>query len=117
MSTCYVCRCCQQARGGLKDKPGKSADYYHTCYCLSGLAAAQYASNCVLGPRENLLRKADVLINVLEDKLEAALKFYARVDAGAGRAAGMDTGQGAEQPGSARAGKSAAAADVEMTHI
>ena len=24
----------QLPRGGLRDKPGKSADYYHTCYCL-----------------------------------------------------------------------------------
>lgn len=34
----------QGARGGLRDKPGKSPDYYHTCYCLSGLAQAQHAS-------------------------------------------------------------------------
>lgn len=26
------------ARGGLRDKPGKKPDLYHTCYCLSGLA-------------------------------------------------------------------------------
>lgn len=26
--------CLQQPRGGLRDKPGKAADYYHTCYCL-----------------------------------------------------------------------------------
>jgi protein farnesyltransferase subunit beta len=104
----------------LKDKPGKSADYYHTCYCLSGLAAAQYASNCVLGPRENLLRKADVLINVLEDKLEAALKFYAKSDAGA-TPAGKEAGTGGEQPGSQRAASkpsaAAAAADVEMANV
>ena len=36
--------------GGLRDKPGKSADFYHTCYCLSGLSSAQHASNTVLGP-------------------------------------------------------------------
>ena len=28
-------------RGGLLDKPGKSRDFYHTCYTLSGLALAQ----------------------------------------------------------------------------
>lgn len=43
----YGCRCCQQLRGGLRDKPGKSVDYYHTCYCLSGLSTAQHASNAV----------------------------------------------------------------------
>lgn len=85
---CLNCRCCQQSRGGLKDKPGKSADYYHTCYCLSGLSSAQHASNCVLGPRENLLRKADVLTNVVEDKLDAALRFFARLNANPTRASG-----------------------------
>jgi protein farnesyltransferase subunit beta len=25
----------------LIDKPRRSADYYHTCYCLSGLSTAQ----------------------------------------------------------------------------
>lgn len=32
---------CQDHRGGLLDKPGKSRDFYHTCYTLSGLALAQ----------------------------------------------------------------------------
>lgn len=27
-------RLLQLPRGGLRDKPGKPADYYHTCYCL-----------------------------------------------------------------------------------
>ena len=31
----------QDHRGGLLDKPGKSRDFYHTCYTLSGLALAQ----------------------------------------------------------------------------
>ena len=33
--------CCQHSGGGLIDKPGKNRDYYHTCYCLSGLSVAQ----------------------------------------------------------------------------
>lgn len=28
---------------GLKDKPSKNADFYHTCYCLSGLAVSQHS--------------------------------------------------------------------------
>lgn len=28
--------------GGLRDKPGKKADAYHTCYNLAGLSAAQH---------------------------------------------------------------------------
>jgi len=37
----YILICCQDFHGGLKDKPGKNRDYYHTCYALSGLAVAQ----------------------------------------------------------------------------
>ncbi|KAJ3058053.1 hypothetical protein HK102_010715, partial [Quaeritorhiza haematococci] len=45
----YILICCQEDRGGLKDKPGKSPDYYHTCYCLSGLSASQHAYRNVPG--------------------------------------------------------------------
>lgn len=34
----YVLVCCQHERGGLIDKPTKHRDFYHSCYCLSGLA-------------------------------------------------------------------------------
>ncbi|CAO3670689.1 unnamed protein product [Umbelopsis ramanniana] len=38
----YILICCQDERGGLADKPGVGPDYYHTCYCLSGLSTAQH---------------------------------------------------------------------------
>ena len=50
--------CCQDTRGGLVDKPGKSRDYYHTCYTLSGLSVAQHMPcdrRTVLGDPANLL--------------------------------------------------------------
>ncbi|KAJ0288353.1 hypothetical protein CBS470a_004938 [Colletotrichum nupharicola] len=37
--------CCGQdcsKRGGLRDKPSKPSDAYHTCYVLSGLSSAQH---------------------------------------------------------------------------
>lgn len=36
----YICQCCQSIEqgGGLRDKPGKNADFYHTNYVLMGLA-------------------------------------------------------------------------------
>jgi hypothetical protein len=38
----YILHCGQQLEGGgLRDKPGKSRDYYHSCYALSGLSIAQ----------------------------------------------------------------------------
>lgn len=38
----YLLHCAQQIEGGLRDKPGKSRDFYHTCYALSGLSVAQH---------------------------------------------------------------------------
>ena len=40
----WLLKCCQSPRGGFRDKPGKPVDYYHTCYCLSGLASCQAVS-------------------------------------------------------------------------
>ncbi|KAK9804940.1 hypothetical protein WJX73_001089 [Symbiochloris irregularis] len=58
--------------GGLRDKPGKPPDYYHTCYCLSGLACAQQASDWILGPISNVLKSTDPLCNVLRERLAQA---------------------------------------------
>lgn len=38
----YVLSCAQHEKAGLRDKPGKSSDAYHSCYNLAGLSAAQY---------------------------------------------------------------------------
>ncbi|KAJ2689397.1 CAAX farnesyltransferase (FTase) subunit beta [Coemansia spiralis] len=39
----YILACCQDRRsGGLRDKPGKSPDLYHTMYCLIGLSLSQH---------------------------------------------------------------------------
>lgn len=73
----WILGCCQSHRGGLRDKPGKGADYYHTCYCLSGLSLAQHCSGLVLGPRENLLCETDAACNVLVEKLAQARAFFA----------------------------------------
>lgn len=38
----YITHCAQNAEGGgMRDKPGKSRDFYHSCYALSGLSVAQ----------------------------------------------------------------------------
>ncbi|KAJ6096643.1 hypothetical protein N7486_007389 [Penicillium sp. IBT 16267x] len=38
----YILGCCQSNNGGLRDKPGKHPDSYHTCYVLAGLSAMQH---------------------------------------------------------------------------
>ncbi|KAJ3809947.1 terpenoid cyclases/protein prenyltransferase alpha-alpha toroid [Lentinula lateritia] len=40
----YILYAAQHPAGGLRDKPPKSPDMYHTLYNLAGLSAAQYAS-------------------------------------------------------------------------
>lgn len=89
----WILRCCQvPGRGGLRDKPGKSPDYYHSCYCLSGLSSAQHGCNTpggitewtaigdeglmLFGPGENRLAKTNFLCNVVESKLKRAREFY-----------------------------------------
>ncbi|KAL1995824.1 hypothetical protein VTN49DRAFT_690 [Thermomyces lanuginosus] len=38
----YILNCCQNKTGGLRDKPGKRPDSYHTCYALAGLSMLQH---------------------------------------------------------------------------
>lgn len=70
----WLLKCCQASKGGLRDKPGKPPDYYHTCYCLSGLSSSQHFSGFVLGSPSNKLVKADPLCNVVEHRLQEALE-------------------------------------------
>ena len=72
-----------QLRGGLRDKPGKPVDYYHTCYGLSGLAAAQHYSGVVVGSPANLLAAQDPLCNVVQPRLDEARRFFASLDVAA----------------------------------
>ncbi|SCV04361.1 LANO_0G09736g1_1 [Lachancea nothofagi CBS 11611] len=42
----YILKCCQSTeRPGLRDKPGKSPDYYHTTYVLMGLSLTEHSFN------------------------------------------------------------------------
>ncbi|KAJ7548772.1 hypothetical protein O6H91_07G026300 [Diphasiastrum complanatum] len=82
----YVLICCQVLEGGLIDKPGKPRDFYHTCYCLSGLSTAQHptwlqAEACpsesdVLGPSCNLLEPTHPLCNVHFERYLEARSFF-----------------------------------------
>ena len=77
----YILICCQnEVTGGLRDKPGKGEDYYHTCYCLSGLAIAQResrdleeqsAAGIVIGDAGNLLPPVLPEYNLLPHRVAA----------------------------------------------
>lgn len=70
--------CCQDVEsGGLRDKPGTPADFYHTCYNLAGIAAAQHVYGMqVLGGDPNVLPSIDPKTCVLRDRLEFALHHF-----------------------------------------
>ena len=74
----WLLKCCQASKGGMRDKPGKPPDYYHTCYCLSGLSLSQHFGGFVLGSPSNKLVKADPLCNVVELRLTEALEYQSR---------------------------------------
>lgn len=84
----YLLVCCQPSDGGFIDKPGKTRDYYHTCYALSGLSIAQHNNNSistlnqemkpfVIGPDSNLLELNDAVYNIGPSKLAKAFKYFA----------------------------------------
>ncbi|PON36659.1 Protein farnesyltransferase subunit beta [Parasponia andersonii] len=84
----YILLCSQVQEGGLRDKPGKSRDYYHTCYCLSGLSVCQYyqseddealpSRSAVLGPYSNQLEPVHPLFNVVLKQYYEAHEFFRR---------------------------------------
>lgn len=74
----YIYVCSQDEDGGLRDKPGKPRDFYHTCYSLSGLSLAQHSSlgKTILGESENLLNELDPRYGVRKDKLHHSEKYF-----------------------------------------
>jgi Prenyltransferase, beta subunit len=67
--------------GGMRDKPGKCSDYYHSCYALSGLSICQ----SLVGKDEKLLYKnieanrlneTDPIFNVDKAKLAKAREYF-----------------------------------------
>ncbi|KFV66983.1 Protein farnesyltransferase subunit beta, partial [Dryobates pubescens] len=78
----YILLCCQCPAGGLLDKPGKSRDFYHTCYCLSGLSLAQHFGSgdlhheLVLGGPENRLQPTHPVYNICPEKVVRAVLHF-----------------------------------------
>ncbi|KEH24844.1 Protein farnesyltransferase subunit beta [Medicago truncatula] len=82
----YILLCAQEQEGGLRDKPGKRRDHYHSCYCLSGLSLCQYSwskrpdspplPKVVMGPYSNLLEPIHPLFNVVLERYREAHEFF-----------------------------------------
>lgn len=56
----YILQCGQTTKGGLRDKPSKGRDFYHSCYALSGLSIAQYYDLDVEGRSHDIFVYGDV---------------------------------------------------------
>ena len=70
----------ESRKGGMRDKPGKGPDYYHTCYCLSGLATSHPARGRVRGGLGNRLVAGAVACNVTKAALEHARAWVQRLE-------------------------------------
>ncbi|XP_020380925.1 protein farnesyltransferase subunit beta [Rhincodon typus] len=78
----YILLCCQNSTGGLLDKPGKSRDFYHTCYCLSGLSVAQHFGGgellheIIVGDTNNRLEPIHPVYNISPEKVAQAVMHF-----------------------------------------
>jgi len=82
----YILLCAQDVNGGLRDKPSKPKDFYHSCYNLSGLSVAQHAleswpsvSSCdgednfnnLFGDVSvNIIGRTDPVINIRKERVQ-----------------------------------------------
>ena len=78
----YILLCAQDVNGGLRDKPSKPKDFYHSCYNLSGLSVAQHALcsdkklNRLFGDSSfNILARTDPVHNIRVDRVICCQKI------------------------------------------
>ncbi|KAG4095708.1 terpenoid cyclases/Protein prenyltransferase [Neocallimastix lanati (nom. inval.)] len=87
----YILLCCQNQYGGLIDKPRKSPDFYHTCYCLSGLSIAQHyyiydtvqedfkenqELTTIVGKVSNLIKATHPVHNISISKAKRIMSYF-----------------------------------------
>ena len=75
----YILLCAQEVNGGLRDKPSKHRDFYHSCYNLSGLALAQHSGNEVdrYGhPKESLVAASHPCYNIRLERVAKVLDRF-----------------------------------------
>mmetsp|Transcript_6028 Transcript_6028/g.17613 ORF Transcript_6028/g.17613 Transcript_6028/m.17613 type:complete len:522 (+) Transcript_6028:410-1975(+) len=100
----YILLCAQDVNGGVRDKPSKPRDFYHSCYNLSGLSVAQNVlapggRAVVWGDTErNRIGRTHPVFNVRVERVQAALREF-----GGARSATTKSSEvgGAEEEGKA----------------
>ena len=80
----YILLCGQDVNGGLRDKPSKRRDFYHSCYCLSGLAVAQASDPTAYGhPTLARVHATHPVYNLRLERVQAALACFGKMPVGA----------------------------------
>lgn len=74
----YSLLCCQQPDGGLRDKPSKPRDHYHTCYVLSGLSISQHdaGGRRVHGSPETAVGATHPIYNIKHEHVATARVMF-----------------------------------------
>ena len=78
----YILLCGQYPEGGLRDKPSKARDFYHSCYNLSGLSVSQHNGSeggvpVVYGDeRTNVLKPTHECFNIRVDRVNMARERF-----------------------------------------
>jgi protein farnesyltransferase subunit beta len=77
----YVLLCGQHVEGGLRDKPSKMRDYYHSCYNLSGLSISQHVMSedgkpVVYGDASNVVEATHACFNIRCDRVVKAVERF-----------------------------------------
>lgn len=82
----YILLCAQDVNGGLRDKPSKARDFYHSCYNLSGLSVSQhfpsYSDESVHmyeEVNENILRVTHPVFNIQVDRVREAYRMFGSI--------------------------------------
>ena len=73
----YILLCAQDLNGGLRDKPSKPRDFYHSCYNLSGLSVSQHYGALEYGHAEkSRVAKTHTCYNIRVERVEAIQRRF-----------------------------------------
>ena len=73
----YILLCAQDVNGGLRDKPSKSRDFYHSCYNLSGLSVSQHCGELRFGhATKSKLHATHPIYNIRVERVTLMLKTF-----------------------------------------
>ncbi|KAL7578148.1 hypothetical protein ACA910_012593 [Epithemia clementina (nom. ined.)] len=74
----YILLCAQDVTGGLRDKPSKRRDFYHSCYNISGLSVVQHCGQVSFGhPTQSRVAQTHPCYNIRIDRVRFMLARFA----------------------------------------